>query len=212
MLFSGKFALFLGACYLFSRYVERHLTRAVVRVELPPQRMLMISSMAMIIAGLGAIFGLSLTIGALFAGLMFSRDPDAVKAERSFRYLYALVTPFFFINIGLQMQPANLGGGLLLGLVLLAAATVGKFMGVGIPALLMNDVRSAVLLGASMMPRAEITMVVMGESRRMGDWAVTDQVYTAVMLVIVITCLATPLLLDVLLRRWPQGDAVSHAR
>jgi len=85
-------------------------------------------------------------------------------------------------------------------------------MGVGIPALLMNDVRSAVLLGASMMPRAEITMVVMGESRRMGDWAVTDQVYTAVMLVIVITCLATPLLLDVLLRRWPQGDAVSHAR
>lgn len=199
-----KFVLFLGLCYLMARYLERPVVHIAAALEPPTHRMLVVVGLGMVIAAVGAGLGFSLAIGALFAGLVFSRDPEAVRTEASFRDLYAFFTPFFFINIGLQVSPAHLGGGLQVGLVLLAAAVAGKFLGAALPALWTTGAAGATLLGVSLIPRAEIAMVVVHQGQRLGAWAVPEPLYAGMVLVALVSCLAAPTILYGLLRRWPQ--------
>ena len=64
--------------------------------------------------------------GIIFAGLIFSRDPEAVHVDASFGPIHDLLVPFFFIGIGFQVEPGLWGAALTPGLVLLAAAVLGK--------------------------------------------------------------------------------------
>ena len=52
-----------------------------------------------------------------------------------------------------------------------------------------------VLIGVSMVPRAEIAMVVMSEGRTLGDWAVPPELFSAMVLVVIATSVAAPLLI-----------------
>ena len=51
-----------------------------------------------------------------------------------------------------------------------------------------------------MIPRAEIAMVIMERGRRLGDWAVSSQIFTSMIMVSVITCITSPMLLRPLLQ------------
>jgi Kef-type K+ transport system membrane component KefB len=210
-LFIVKLALFIGACVLFVRYGERRLTDFTKRLRQPPQRMLMVISVGFMIAALAGWLGFSLAIGAMFAGLVFSRDPEAVKTEKSFQDLYDFVTPFFFVGIGLNIDPESLGNALLMGAALIAAAMAGKFIGAGTPALFAAGPTGAVLIGISMMPRAEIAMVIMHQGQSLGEEVVPNTVYSAMVMVSAATCLIAPLALYPLLGRWKQPpDGEDH--
>ena len=62
---------------------------------------------------------------------------------------------------------------------------------------------SAALIGLSMIPRAEIAMVVMHQGLALGAWAVPDSAFAGMVFVSTVTCLGTPLLLIPLLHRQP---------
>jgi Kef-type K+ transport system membrane component KefB len=204
--FAAKLILFVGACYLFSRYLEQRLTRFAARLEPAPECMLTVAGVGIVIAAIAAALGFSFAVGALFAGLVFSRDPKAVKTEKSFQDIYAFLTPFFFINIGLHVSPEQLSSGAGLGLMLLLAAAAGKFIGAGSASLFSAGAAGATLIGISMIPRAEIAMIVMHQGRQLGDWAVPDEIYAGMVFVTMASCIAAPLVLQRLLRRWPQRD------
>ena len=205
---AGLFVLSLGGfvvfCYGFSRYVEERLTRVFVRMGSDSDRMLLVVSTGFIIASLAAWLGFSIAIGSFFAGLLFSRDPQSVRIDASFDALYELFTPFFFIGIGLNIVPSSLGLAVGLGVSLLIAAILGKFLGNGLPILFTMGTTSAAVIGFSMLPRAEIAMVVMSQGLQLGQWAVPPRVYAAMVLVSAATCLLSPLSVNMLLRRWPQ--------
>jgi Kef-type K+ transport system membrane component KefB len=59
---------------------------------------------------------------------------------------------------------------------------------------------SALLIGASMVPRAEIAMVVMEQGRAEGGWAVSSRVYNAMILVCAVTCILAPFTVRSLLK------------
>lgn len=202
--FFGKFAAFAAACYLFAHYLERSLTRVTARLERLPGRMLTVVGIGMMIAALAGWLGFSLAIGALFAGLVFSSDPVATKTETSFVDLYEFFTPFFFIGIGLQVEPVVLGPALGLGALLLVAAVIGKLVGAALPALLITGAGSALLIGLSMVPRAEIAMVIVYEARQLGTHVVPDTVYGAMTVVTLGTCVLASLLLRWSFRRVPE--------
>lgn len=204
--FVTKLIFFIGFCYLFSRFLEARITHFTARLEPAPERMLTVAGVGFVIAAFADWLGFSLAIGALFAGLVFSRDPEAVKTESSFQELYAFFTPFFFINIGIHVDPAHLSGGAGIGLVLLVAAVLGKFVGAGLPALLTTGAAGATLLGVSMIPRAEIALVVLHRGRQLGEAIVPGEVYSGAVFVSAATCIAAPLVLHRLLRRWPQAE------
>ena len=103
---------FASLCLLFSRYVEINLTKFFSKIEKPPDPMLEVVGVGFIIAAVAGLLGFSAAIGAFFAGLLFSRDSEAVKMDASFGALYELFTPFFFIGIGLNIDPRSLNTGL----------------------------------------------------------------------------------------------------
>ncbi len=206
--FVAQFLGFALFCYGFSRTLEWRITRGASRLG-SPERMIVVAGVGFVIASIAGWLGFSLAIGALFAGLVFSHDREAVRTETSFRDLHAFFTPFFFINIGFHVDPSALGGALSVGAVLLFAAVVGKLVGVGLPALWTTGTGGAVLVGVSMIPRAEIALVVMHQGRRLGEDVVSTELYSAMVVVSALTCLLTPFVLRPLLRRWPQESGAT---
>jgi len=196
----ARLALFAIFCLLFSRYAEPHLSRLAARLKPAPARMLVVAGVGFMIAALADALGFSLAVGALFAGLVFSRDPVAVKAEARFDDLYAFFTPFFFVGIGLSVEPEAVASALLPGIVLLAAAVLGKFMGGALPVLAFTGLTGAVAVGLSLVPRAEIALFVAREAQAAGDDVLPPEGYAALVFVALATSLLGPLLLRPVLR------------
>jgi Kef-type K+ transport system membrane component KefB len=118
--------------------------------------------------------------------------------------LYELFSPFFFIGIGLNLDPKALitAGGI--GVVLLIVAVISKIAAIGGSVLLTTKWTGALLLGVSMIPRAEIAMIVMQRGLHEGDWAVSPQIYAAMVMISAATCLFSPIIIRLLLQKWPQ--------
>ena len=199
-----KAAGFLALCYVIARYGEGYISRALKRTG-EPDSILLVVGCGVLVAAFASLFGFSMAIGALFAGLIFSRDPEAVKLETLFLPLHALFAPFFFIAIGLKIDPASLGSALGLGGVLLVVAVLGKVIGAGLPALMTTGLAGAALIGISMVPRAEIAMVIAQQGRELGDWAMPPEAYSALALISVATCLVAPVAMRWILRRYPRS-------
>lgn len=202
-IFALKLTGFGAFCLLFSRYLERHITNAFMRITPTPNLTLLVAGIGFIIASLAEVLGFSVAIGAMFAGLVFSRDPQAVKIDASFGTLYELFSPFFFIEIGLLIDPASLTSAVSIGLVILIARFIGKSIGAGLPAFFMTGWVGASLIGFSMVPQAEIAMIIMQQGQRLGPWAVAQDVFSGMVLVTAFTCLFSPLLISWILVRWP---------
>lgn len=204
--FGIKLFVFGGACILFSRFAERHVTNLFLGIKPAPDPMLLVAGTGFVIAALAELIGFSVAIGAMFAGLVFSRDPEMVKIDASFQNLYELFAPFFFIGIGMSIEPCCFWSSVGLGGILLVAAVLGKFIGAGGPALFLTGWSGACLIGISMIPRAEIAMIIMQQGKNLGDWAVSDELFAGIVLVAVVTSVVTPFLIMVMLRRWPQKE------
>lgn len=199
-----KAAGFLALCYLIARYGEAYISRALKRTG-EPDSILLVVGCGILVAAFASLFGFSMAIGALFAGLIFSRDPEAVKLETLFLPLHALFAPFFFIAIGLKIDPGSLGSAAGIGGALLVVAVLGKVIGAGWPALMSTGIAGAALIGVSMVPRAEIAMVIAQQGSELGDWAVPPEVYSALALISVVTCLVSPIAMRWILRRYPRS-------
>ncbi len=199
-----KLALFVGGCYVFAHFIEAHFTAFNRRMsETRASLTISILGAGLVIAAAADYLGFSVAIGALFAGLAFSRDPEAVRTDGSFTYFYEFLTPFFFIHIGMQVDMSALVEVLPLGLVLIAAAILAKFVFTAAPALLSMSKRDAAALGASMIPRAEIALVVVYECRAIEPSSVSAEVFAAMVLVAVTTCIASPVWVRRILRQAP---------
>ena len=202
ILFCLRVALFGVICILFSRYLERPLTRFFEAIEPAPDPMLAGAGIGFITAAIAGFLGFSVAVGAFFAGLVFSRDPEAVTFDASFGTLSEFFVPFFFINIGLSLDVQVLPNAIGLGLIVSAVAIAGKLLGTGIPAWLTVGGTRAVLLGVSMIPRAEIAMVIVQKGRSLGDDIMPPTIFGAMVMMSLLTCTLTPLCLRPLLHRW----------
>ena len=130
-----KFAVFGGICYFFAKYGERPMTRFFERIEPLPDSMLMVAGVAFMIAALAGLLGFSVALGAVFAGLIFSRDSLARKLDTPFDSVHDLLTPFFFIGIGLHIEPGAFMTAVIPGAILIAVAAGGKVVGTLAPAM-----------------------------------------------------------------------------
>lgn len=207
--FAVKMLLFGSVCYLFAVFLERPITSFVERVESKPDSTLTLVGFGFVVAALAGMLGFSLAIGAFFAGLVFSRDPQCISLEESFVPLYDFFSPLFFVGIGYEMQLKTIVPSLEMGMILAVAAIAVKLVANGLPVALLRDVHSGTLIGISMVPRAEIALVVMQKGMLLGDWAVDQALFGAMVTLSAVTCLVAPFLVRMLLTRWPQSDSQS---
>lgn len=197
----SKLVVLSAACYMFARYAEKPLIGFFERSESGTDTVISVVSIGIIIAGLAGIMGFSVAIGAFFAGLAFSRNRDTIETQTPYTTIQDFFVPFFFIGIGLQVDVTAIGQAWGLAGALLVTAFLGKLIGTLLPSLAITTPGCGLTLGLSMVPRAEITMIIIGGAHQMGDWAVDAQLFTAMFVVVFGTCLLTPPLLRSMINR-----------
>ncbi|MBV7331585.1 hypothetical protein KFU94_25790 [Chloroflexi bacterium TSY] len=62
-----------------------------------------------------------------------------------------------------------------------------------------------------MIPRAEIAMIIMQHGRSLGDWAVPPELFGAMVIIVLATCLFVPVMMVQLLRKFPQTAEQAHS-
>lgn len=190
------FVIFCAGCYAFSRFAEHRFRLLFNRFDEKAGTIVFAAGTMLLIAAAADLMGFSIAVGALFAGLAFSEDPQSSRIDKAIEILVALFGPFFFLTIGLSLDLSQIGPALGLTALLIAAAVLGKLLGAGLPSAALLSHSSGMLIGASMIPRAEIFLIVMLQGLSLGPWAVPSELYTAAVLTSIATCLLGPVIVS----------------
>ncbi|WFE41118.1 cation:proton antiporter [Micromonospora sp. WMMD998] len=163
-----------------------------------------LSAFATSAIGIHAIFG------AFCLGLMMPRESDAGVLRQAIvplRQIGLVLMPVFFIVTGLSVDLTTLSGpALLLTVVIVVVACVGKLGGVGLSARLSGmSARESIALGLLMNTRGLTELVVLNVGFSLG--LLTVQLFSAmVVMALFTTAMTTPLIGAVL-----RGGAVARA-
>jgi Kef-type K+ transport system membrane component KefB len=176
----------------FAKYVDR-----LERLNPVQQNLTSFASLLLCFgfAGVSGLLGLSPLIGAFIAGMAVAGSKFQYEVSSFTENLAVLFVPLFFIVTGAQVNPyAILSGNFLLVGVLGIVAVVSKLYGCGIPAQwFLKDKEKGMRVGYGMISRGEIGLVITNIGKTYG--IIGDEVYVALILVILITTVLPPLLL-----------------
>jgi Kef-type K+ transport system membrane component KefB len=175
-------ALLLGAIVIFADRLGGPLARQLNRINPEEVRFLAPLAFAFLLGWLCSSLGLSGTVGGFAAGLVLSDEALRDKTKEMLVPLIAVLTPVFFLLIGMQVNLAVFlqWKTLLLTLALLLAAVLGK-----LPAALAAGPgvdRLAIALG--MLPRGEVALLFVGVGRSLG--VIDDSLFAALVAVVVL--------------------------
>ena len=149
-------------------------------------------------------FGIADITGAYIAGIILCSMNDAPYVERRVDISnYVLFAPVFFASIGLKTDISGLTPQILLfSVCFVLVALVTKIIGCGLAAKVCRfSWADSLKVGVGMMTRGEVALIVAQKGLEVG---VVDPVYfTAVILLIIVSSVLTPLVLKVLFARTP---------
>ena len=150
--------------------------------------------LALLLAGIAEMFGLAMIIGAYIMGLSLSQTDMAHEIRSRLHGLYQFLVPVFFCVMGMLVNFSAMGGVVVFGLIYTGAAIVGKLVGCGLPALLLGfNPRGALRVGAGMLPRGEVTLIVAGIGLSSG--AIGADIFgVAIMTLLIASIVAPPVL------------------
>jgi Kef-type K+ transport system membrane component KefB/mannitol/fructose-specific phosphotransferase system IIA component (Ntr-type) len=161
---------------------------------------------ALILAGLFEKQGLAMIIGAYIAGLSLSKTDIAAVIQERIHGLYEFFVPLFFAVMGMMVNVREIASApvLIFGAVYTLAAILAKVIGCGGPALLLGfNGKGAFRIGAGMVPRGEVALIIAGIGLASG--ALTNQLFSVIILMTLVTTLAAPPLLNMALAIAGQG-------
>ncbi|MDR0452345.1 MAG: cation:proton antiporter [Treponema sp.] len=161
---------------------------------------------ALLLAGFFEKQGLAMIIGAYIAGLSLSKTDIAPVIQERIRGLYEFFVPLFFSVMGMMVNVREIVSApvLALGLAYTAAAIAAKILGCGGPALFLGfNGRGALRIGAGMVPRGEVALIIAGIALASG--ALDNRLFGVVILMTFITTLAAPPLLSASLKMGGMG-------
>ena len=157
-------------------------------------------------------FGIADITGAYIAGIVLCSMDDASYVERRVDISnYVLFAPVFFASIGLKTDISGLTPQILLfSICFVIVALITKVIGCGLAAKICRfNWADSLKVGVGMMTRGEVALIV---AQKGLDIGVVDPVYfTAVILLIVVSSVATPLVLKVLFTKAPPTPHPSQS-
>jgi Kef-type K+ transport system membrane component KefB len=197
-----KAVVFLFGSIVLGLWLTPRLVPRIRRVGFRNVRLLFGLGLAFVLSWLATRMGLATIIGAFAAGLILERFfTQELEDEHSLREvlspLESLVVPVFFVLMGLQVKLETFldWRTVELAAVLTVVAVIGKVVagpaaGRGV---------SWLSVGVGMLPRGEVGLIFASIGRALG--VVNDEMFSAVVLMVVLTTLATPPLLRLLMKR-----------
>ena len=149
---------------------------------------------ALLLAGLSEAAGLAMIIGAYITGLSISQTDVAHEVSDRITAVSEFFVPVFFAVMGMMVDFAAMKSVLGFGLLFALIAFVGKLVGCGAPSLLVGfNLRGAFRIGAGMLPRGEVTLIVAGIGLASG--AIGPDMFGVAVMTMLFASLAAPPLL-----------------
>jgi len=165
---------------------------------------------ALAIAALADLAGSAMIIGAFAAGLVLSSTNQFDAVVERVEPVADIFTPIFFVAVG---APVNVRlfipgtedfdlGVLLVGLILTVIAIIGKLVaGLGVR----RPDTSRLLVGVGMVPRGEVGLIFASIGLTAG--ILSSSVYSAILIMVILSTFIVPPALKVLFARKPQDSA-----
>ena len=160
-------------------------------------------------AGIAAFLGLSPIVGAFAIGMAVASTRIIKQVHEYVDKLQIIFAPLFFAIIGAQvdLRGVNLNVLFLAGFII-AIAVVTKLVGCGLPSLLfLKDKARSMKVGIGMISRGEVGLIVAGVGVSSG--ALTNNIYTAVIIMVAATTIITPIWLKISYKNEPLEPTAS---
>ena len=150
-------------------------------------------------------FGIADITGAYVAGIILCsiRDSEYI-AEKMDINSYMIFGPVFFASIGLKTSLNSMTSSLLLfSVCFVLVGLVAKIMGCGLMSRLCGfRGMECVKIGVGMMTRGEVALIVAQKGLSVG--LLTPEYFASVILLIIVSSIATPIILKVLYSKTPE--------
>lgn len=158
-------------------------------------------------------FGIADITGAYVAGIILCslRDSSYI-AEKMDINSYMLFGPVFFASIGLKTNIDNLDASILLfAVAFVIVGLLAKIIGCGLMARLCRfKGKDALKIGVGMMTRGEVALIVSQKGLSVG--LMTPVYFTAVILLIIVSSILTPIVLKLLYAKDPAEEAALEGK
>jgi Kef-type K+ transport system membrane component KefB len=193
----AKMVIFLPAAWLVGDWLIPRLMKAERYVPQKETAVAVLIGVLLIYAwsaeALGSIAAIT---GAYLLGIIVSRhtDPGHHLHDSMNVIGYGFFVPIFFVSIGLEARAGALLGAPALAAAVLAMALAGKVVGCGVGARLggFSQIQS-LAIGVGMIARGEVALVMIAAGQAAG--LVDDQLFSATIVMTLVTTLVTPPLL-----------------
>ena len=192
--------LFLAGVFLIGSRSIKMLKARLEKMKLEKNEFILSMTVLLGLSFLTSYIGMASIVGAFFAGLLMAELEDRHLGDM-FDSIYEFLVPFFFVMIGMKIQPHLLFSSsiLLIAAVYTMIAIAGKYIGCGLGAFrygfgVMNFV------GLGMIPRGEVGMIVALIGLNMG--VISSKVYAIIIFMVVVTTLITPFVLTFVSKHW----------
>lgn len=157
-------------------------------------------------------FGIADITGAYVAGIILCSINDSSYIERKVDVnSYMLFGPVFFASIGLKTNIDSVTGGILLfSLGFVVVGLISKIIGCGLMAKICKfSGNDSLKIGVGMMTRGEVALIVSQKGLTAG---LLEPVYfTSVILLIIVSSIATPIILKILYSRDKEPEKIQTA-
>jgi Kef-type K+ transport system membrane component KefB len=202
-------AFLAGLVWVGSRVVARVIP-PISRAFGAHAKLLLPLCVACIVAWMANLVGLATIVGAFAAGLILHEGlfPNAPTGQSTktmedlIQPLEAIFAPIFFVLMGMQVNLAVFvdPGTILLAVAFTVAAVVGKL----VCGLVCGRSVDGLSVGFGMVPRGEVGLIFASVGKALG--VVGDEVFSAMVVMVMATTFMTPILL-----KWSMGRRVGAA-
>lgn len=209
---TGKAVLFLVGAIVLGSWLSPRVFRSAFRMRVPGVLLAVGLSFCFLLAWLSARMGLAPIVGAFAAGLIL--DPvqyedfnkrGEYRLEALVQPIGGLLVPVFFVLMGMH---TDLHAFTEPGVPALAAAiTVAAIIGKQACALGVGRGTNRLAIGLGMIPRGEVGLIFANIGLALmvnGERVISPSVYSAVVVMVIVTTMITPPLLKWSLK--PAGD------
>ncbi|MEQ9562974.1 MAG: cation:proton antiporter [Woeseiaceae bacterium] len=212
---AANVAIFFAIAWTSGRYLLSRVGTFVQGLDMEHAEFSLLIIYGLALAVLAEALDMHFLIGAFAAGVFFNRNVvgtktyDRLKSQTE-ALTMGFLAPVFFASIGMHLNLDSVFEIPWFLFLLIVAATLGKFAGAGIVARMAGGFsgRHALAIGAAMNARGAVEIIIAGVALRAGLFdhpqPVPPQIeylFSAIVIMAIITTLATPIALQRLLRQ-----------
>jgi monovalent cation:proton antiporter-2 (CPA2) family protein len=195
---------FIGIFFVV-RWIAPYLLRLSEKMMIGSAVIIMSLVICLGMAYIADLVGLSSVVGAFFAGIAVGQTKAKPKIDFNIEAIgYAVFIPVFFASIGLSITFDTLGKDLPFICIMTVMALLTKLFGGALGAKSVGfSNTSALVVGAGMISRGEMALIIaqIGFQSKL----LSEENYTSMIVVIILTTLAAPFLLKHYVKKLDQS-------